>query len=197
MKDLYLILGVDSFVSIEVIKKAFRNKALKYHPDRVKDGDKKLAEEQFQEISFAYEILRDNDKRKRYDKYGIINEQEENLDVMESILMKFQTDFSSNEEEEYEEFFETHEHIKVEEEDNRSTLEKLEDFCLGEPDQRYNIRKCWRCKGEKVLEIKKGFFIIKEKCGICEGKGRIRTLKPITPIKPNVNKPFYNNIYGT
>ena len=67
-KDYYSILGVNKTASGEEIKKSFRKLALKYHPDR-NPGDKK-AEALFKEISEAYEILSDNEKRKKYDQFG-------------------------------------------------------------------------------------------------------------------------------
>lgn len=67
-KDYYAILGVSKTSSAEEIKKSFRKLALKYHPDR-NPGDKK-AEARFKEISEAYEVLSDPDKRKKYDQFG-------------------------------------------------------------------------------------------------------------------------------
>jgi curved DNA-binding protein len=67
-KDYYAILGVSKSASAEEIKKAFRKLAVKYHPDR-NPGDKK-AEDRFKEISEAYEVLSDSDKRKKYDQFG-------------------------------------------------------------------------------------------------------------------------------
>jgi molecular chaperone DnaJ len=67
-KDYYQILGVGRDASTEEIKKAYRQLALKYHPDR-NPGDK-TAEEKFKEASEAYEVLRDAEKRRLYDQYG-------------------------------------------------------------------------------------------------------------------------------
>ncbi|MBD2579686.1 DnaJ C-terminal domain-containing protein [Oscillatoria sp. FACHB-1406] len=67
-KDYYALLGVNKTASAEEIKKTFRKLALKYHPDR-NPGDK-AAEARFKEISEAYEVLSDADKRKKYDNYG-------------------------------------------------------------------------------------------------------------------------------
>lgn len=64
-KDLYAVLGVDENASEEELKKAYRKLAKKNHPD-ANPGDRK-AEERFKEISEAYEILRDRQKRARYD----------------------------------------------------------------------------------------------------------------------------------
>ena len=66
-KDYYDILGVDHSATKDDIKKAYRKLALKYHPDKNKE---KGAEEKFKEISEAYAVLYDEEKRKMYDQYG-------------------------------------------------------------------------------------------------------------------------------
>ena len=68
-RDLYSVLGVDKKASPDEIKKAYRKLARQYHPDR-NPGDKQ-AEERFKEISAAYDILGDADKRKQYDRGGL------------------------------------------------------------------------------------------------------------------------------
>jgi len=67
-KDYYEILNVNRNASNDEIKKAYRKIAMKYHPDR-NPGDKQ-AEEKFKEASEAYEVLRDPQKRQRYDRFG-------------------------------------------------------------------------------------------------------------------------------
>jgi molecular chaperone DnaJ len=67
-KDYYEILEVSKSASKEEIKKAYRQHAMKYHPDK-NPGDK-AAEEKFKEAAEAYEVLSDEDKRSRYDQYG-------------------------------------------------------------------------------------------------------------------------------
>ena len=67
-RDYYEILEVQKNSSKEEIKKAYRKKALQYHPDR-NPGDK-AAEEKFKEAAEAYEVLSNDDKRRRYDQYG-------------------------------------------------------------------------------------------------------------------------------
>lgn len=67
-KDYYSILGVNKSATAEEIKKAFRKLAVKYHPDR--NPNNKAAEEKFKEISEAYEVLGDTEKRQKYDQFG-------------------------------------------------------------------------------------------------------------------------------
>ncbi|SEP56536.1 molecular chaperone DnaJ [Flavobacterium urocaniciphilum] len=67
-KDFYEILGVSKSASPEEIKKAYRKKAIQYHPDK-NPGDKE-AEENFKLCAEAYEVLSDADKKARYDQYG-------------------------------------------------------------------------------------------------------------------------------
>ena len=67
-KDYYELLGVSRNASEEEIKKAYRKLALQYHPDR-NPGDKQ-SEEKFKEVSEAYQILSDAEKRAKYDQYG-------------------------------------------------------------------------------------------------------------------------------
>jgi len=68
MKDYYAVLNVDKKASTEDIKKAYRKLAMKYHPDRNK-GDK-AAEDKFKEISEAYAVLSNKEKRQQYDRFG-------------------------------------------------------------------------------------------------------------------------------
>src|SRR5512144_500461 len=67
-EDYYRVLGVERDASTEELKKAYRKLALRYHPDR-NPGDKE-AEHRFKEINEAYEVLRDDQKRAAYDRFG-------------------------------------------------------------------------------------------------------------------------------
>ena len=70
MKDYYEILGVDREAASEDIKSAYRQAALQYHPDRNPDNSE--AEEKFKEISEAYSVLLDEDKKRNYDATGSV-----------------------------------------------------------------------------------------------------------------------------
>ena len=67
-RDYYEVLGVSKDASADEIKKAYRKKAIQYHPDK-NPGDKE-AEEKFKEAAEAYDVLSDSEKRAKYDQFG-------------------------------------------------------------------------------------------------------------------------------
>lgn len=67
-RDYYEVLGVDKSASKEEMKKAYRKIAIKFHPD--KNPDDKEAEEKFKEAAEAYDVLSNDEKRQRYDRFG-------------------------------------------------------------------------------------------------------------------------------
>lgn len=69
-RDYYEILGVNRQATKKDIKKAFRKLAQRYHPDKNKELPKDEAEKKFVEIARAYEILSDEEKRAKYDRFG-------------------------------------------------------------------------------------------------------------------------------
>lgn len=70
-RSYYEILGIKKDATTAEIKKAFRNQALKFHPDKIKPSDRdENTEAKFREIVSAYEVLVDEDKRRAYDQHG-------------------------------------------------------------------------------------------------------------------------------
>jgi molecular chaperone DnaJ len=89
-RDYYEVLGVPRNVSKDEIKNAYRKLALQYHPDRNKSAG---SEEKFKEISEAYAVLSDDEKRKRYDTYGHVGSEEvfrgseANLEIAQGLVV--------------------------------------------------------------------------------------------------------------
>ena len=91
-RDYYEVLAVQKTASGDEIKKSFRKEAFKYHPDR-NAGDK-AAEEKFKEITEAYDVLSDDQKRKIYDQYGHAGLEGQATRPAEDIFEQFQDLFA-------------------------------------------------------------------------------------------------------
>ncbi|KAJ4295138.1 hypothetical protein N0V90_007148 [Kalmusia sp. IMI 367209] len=68
--DPYAVLGLEKEATADDVKKAYRKMALKHHPDKAHENEKEAANKAFQEIAFAYAVLSDDRRRKRYDLTG-------------------------------------------------------------------------------------------------------------------------------
>lgn len=104
MQNYYEILQVDKNASQEMIEKAYRFLAKKYHPDMQPEDKKKWAEEKFKEISEAYSVLSNNKKKEEYDEKYRMNDIEiyeryekllEQNQILKSQLEYFQTKFNN------------------------------------------------------------------------------------------------------
>ena len=192
MKDYYAILGVPRDASDADLKKAFRNLALKHHPDR--NPDNKESEEKFKEMNEAYSVLSDSEKRSHYDRYGTTDGIGAGFggfagagfgDIFEDIFGDFFGTFTGSQRRPRpakgndlrydleltleEAAFGVEKHIDV---------EKLEP-CAGCSGSGSKPGKgpvtCSTCKGAGQVRFQQGFFSVSKTCGQCQGAGKIIT----------------------
>lgn len=190
-KDYYAILGVPRDATQEEIKRAYRRLALKYHPDR--NPGNKEAEEKFKEISEAYEVLSDPEKRAIYDTYGYSGLKSSGYRGFEDISDIFKA-FSDIFEEFFDFSFEEKAHarprdgadlsyeIVLDFEDlfqNKKVKLEIEKFEICEVckgfgyDPEKGVRSCEVCRGKGRVTYTEGFFRISYTCPDCKGKGTV------------------------
>jgi len=176
---LYDILGIKSNATQKEITKSYRKLAMKWHPDRNKS---KNAEQKFKEITEAYSILNDKEKKEKYDKYGF-DGMKQNVDVnMPDPSELFNMFFNNVHESKKEEYPKQIKKIDL-------TLEELYSGCVKQFDIDIKLRckicngngsnfiiTCPKCNGNGVFIkiIRMGPIIqqIKKQCNHCNGKGK-------------------------
>ncbi len=192
-RNYYEVLGVPQDAGDDEIKKAYRQAALKYHPDR-NPGDQE-AEEMFKEAAEAYEVLSDAAKRQMYDRYGEAGLSGTGFhhfsdvdDIFASFGDIFQDffgfgpsrrprtrarrghDLSTEIEISFEEAC-----FGVEKKIDISRHDSCED-CQGSGSTGKSARKpCPACRGSGQVGRSQGFFTISTTCGPCRGEGQIMT----------------------
>lgn len=193
MEDYYTKLGVSRDASPEEIKKAFRQLALKYHPDR-NQGNKE-AEEKFKEINEAYSCLSDPERRSHYDRFGTA----EGFGPGGGYGFGTGGSFSDIFEDIFDDFFGASRGSRrarpAKGPDLRYTLRMtLEEAAFG-IEKKIEVPRwqscescggsgaepgkppvtCPHCKGTGSLRFQQGFFTVSRTCGKCNGAGRVIT----------------------
>jgi molecular chaperone DnaJ len=195
-KNYYKTLGVNKDASADEIKKAFRKLALKHHPDK-NQGNKEY-EKKFKEINEAYEILKDDQKRAAYDKYGSAGFQnsgggfhsqaggfEDFADVFGDIFGDFMGRGSSSPKQQRENQFRgsaLRYNTEITLENAYKGLNRNIKFrtavkcdeCDGKGTKaRTGTTNCNTCNGSGKVRYQQGFFMIEKVCTSCSGSGVI------------------------
>lgn len=191
MEDLYEILEVTSSATDVEIKKAYRKLALKYHPDKASEEDREENEVQFKKISFAYEVLIDEEKRQNYDLYGTTDSNggaPGDYDFTGNPFEQFYgggnyNGYGGND---FYDFFNGMNGAQSNRHDDRRTDDAvlnveitLEDLYIGKVIRSKSTRNiiCKQCKGTGV----KSASVVSKTCGICHGEGHTRKIRRVAP----------------
>ncbi|MBI4710733.1 MAG: molecular chaperone DnaJ [Nitrospirae bacterium] len=194
MKDYYHILGVDRNATDAELKKAYRQLALKYHPDR-NPGDK-ACEDKFKEINEAYTCLSDPQKKANYDNFGTAEGM-----GMGAGFGDFSSSFGDVFGDIFEDFFggqfgggrrrarpqkgsDLRYDLELDLKEAVFGAEKTIDIprwetctaCRGTgAKEAKGIATCHSCKGAGHVRLQQGFFSISKTCGHCKGTGKVIT----------------------
>ena len=193
-RDYYETLGIERTASDDEIKKAFRKLARQHHPDlHTSPEQKKSAEEKFKELNEAYEVISDQEKRRRYDAFGHAGGPQ----GAEGFDFGGQGGFGDIFNDIFEDFFgQPRGRARAERgNDLQYNLEvTFEESVFGKEAKlkipRWEIcadckgtgarsataiKMCPACKGQGQLRFQQGFFSVSRPCGQCEGVGQIIT----------------------
>ncbi|MEI6816591.1 MAG: molecular chaperone DnaJ [Bacteroidota bacterium] len=176
-RDYYEILGVDKNSTEQEIKKAYRQMALKYHPD--KNPDNKEAEDKFKEAAEAYDVLSNPDKKRKYDQFGhqgVGNQGFESGNVnMEDIFSHFGDIFGGQHP--FESFFGGGGNAGGRRYVNKGTNLRikvkltLQEIATG-VEKKIKVNKLINCKECSGTGAEKGSSF--QQCKTCKGSGQIR-----------------------
>ncbi len=194
-RDYYEILGVGKTASEEEIKKAYRKLAFEHHPDR--NPDNAESEAKFKEAAEAYEILRDSEKRARYDRFGhagVSGNGFQGFSSADDIFSAFGDIFGeffgfsqarrggprpqAGADLRYNLTISFRDAAKGSEVDLQLPVQALCPECGGSgAEAGTKPETCRQCQGTGQIQQTQGFFRIAVTCPMCRGEGRIITKK--------------------
>lgn len=189
-KDLYEILGVARTSTPEQIKTAYRKLAMKYHPDKNRDNPEAAAEK-FKDISHAYDVLSDPEKRQQYDRFGNSDFQgfhgggsEAFGDIFDSVFKDFFGGGSRQQRHGPARGDDLMYRLEVDLDQavfggsvdiQIKTLVNCDD-CDGSGAKRGSqAQTCRHCGGSGQIRMQQGFFAIQQPCPHCGGRGKVIT----------------------
>jgi len=175
-KDYYTILELNRDASMDDIKKSYKKLAIKWHPDKNRDN-RELAEEKFKEITEAYGILSDEEKKQKYDQFGICDGEAPNFEggfpdfaeMFEGGGFPFGNMFGSMFGERTQQKQKPIQEVKI-----GLTFNDLFRGCEKKIEIDINSM-CVECTGTGSIDK------IKPKCDKCKGKGAFMMIRPIGP----------------
>ena len=199
-KDYYETLGVAKSASADELKKAYRKLAMQYHPDK-NPGDKK-AEEKFKELSNAYDILQDEQKRAAYDRYGHAAFTQNGMGGASGGAGAAGFDFSSSFADIFEDLFgmggggrqqqggvnqaargsdlrynlsiSLEDAFKGKQETIKVTTAVACEACSGSGGEKGTKPiTCATCNGQGRIRASQGFFTVERTCHTCQGLGKV------------------------
>ncbi|MBF13846.1 MAG: molecular chaperone DnaJ [Legionellales bacterium] len=171
-RDYYEVLGIDKGADEADIKKAFKKKAMKHHPDRNKSDPQ--AENKFKEINEAYEILSNPRTKQQYDQFGTADPMgggsgqgfQDVSDIFSEIFGDMGDMFGGGQRQQRQKG----KNIQYQ---KAITLEQAFAGCSVD----INIpatKVCPHCRGQGVVTIQQGFIAMQQTCPSCQGSGQIR-----------------------
>lgn len=176
MKNLYDVLGVAKNATDEEIKKVYRRLARQHHPDA--NPDDAEAAQKFKEITEAYEVLSDKQKRSEYDLYGTTGRRRtyNHGKPFTSVFDDFVTHFyGPRKRQERGRNIHAEVHITLEQVFSGANVDvkyNYRDICLNCKGEGASYVNCTACNGRGVVELHGTAMIVQTSCGECGGTGR-------------------------